>query len=112
SSSAPYAGSRTRPDRAAGVSPSAPHASALRRLRPGAHRATLRGAAAGEPAVRDAPAVLVYTSTFWRNAWKYRARTYRHCFWDAGTILANLLAVASATGRPVRVVQGFADDDA
>jgi len=55
--------------------------------------------------------VLVYTSTFWRNAWKYRARTYRHCFWDAGTILANLLAVASATGRPVRVVQGFADDD-
>src|SRR5262249_32157951 len=59
----------------------------------------------------DAPAVLVYTSTFWRNAWKYRARAYRHCFWDAGTILANLLAVAAAAALPARVVQSFVDAD-
>jgi SagB-type dehydrogenase family enzyme len=95
----------------AGVYHFGPHDFALRRLRAGDHRTTLVAAAAGEPAVRDAPAVLVYTSTFWRNAWKYRARTYRHCFWDAGTILANLLAVASAAGQPARVVQSFADVD-
>ena len=93
----------------AGVYHFGPHDFALRRLRAGDHRATLVAAAAGEPSVGDAPVVLVYTSTFWRNAWKYRARAYRHCFWDAGTILANLLAVASATGQPARVVQAVVD---
>jgi SagB-type dehydrogenase family enzyme len=97
------------PDLDAGVYHFGPHDFALRRLRTGDHRATVVAAAAGEPAVRDAPVVLVYTSTVWRNAWKYRARTYRHCFWDAGTILANLLAVASATGHAARVVQAFVD---
>ncbi len=93
----------------AGVYQFGPHDFALRRLRAGDHRATLVAAAAGEPSVGDAPVVLVYTSTFWRNAWKYRARAYRHCFWDAGTILANLLAVASATGQPARIVQAVVD---
>src|SRR5512141_3158319 len=63
----------------------------------------------GEPAVAAAPALLVCTSTFWRNAWKYQARAYRHCFWDSGTLLANLLAVAAADGVPARVVLGFVD---
>jgi SagB-type dehydrogenase family enzyme len=99
------------PDLDAGVYHFGPHDFALRRLRTGDYRATVADAAGGEPAVREAPAVLVYTSTFWRNAWKYRARAYRHCFWDSGTILANLLAVASATGQPVRVVQSFTDAD-
>ena len=53
----------------------------------------------------------VCTSTFWRNAWKYQARTYRHCFWDDGTLLANLLAVAAAVDLPARVVLGFVDDE-
>src|SRR5262249_13949501 len=99
------------PDLAAGVSPFGPHDFALRRLREGDHRRTLVAAAVDESAVRGAPAVVVYSSTFWRNAWKYRARTYRHCFWDSGTILANLLAVASGTGRAARVVQSFVDAD-
>ena len=106
-----YAVCASLPGLDAGVYHFGPHDFALRRLRAGDHRAALVDAAADEPAVRDAPVALVYTSTFWRNAWKYRARTYRHCFWDAGTILANLLAVASATGQPVRVVQGFVDAD-
>src|SRR5262249_37468588 len=99
------------PDLEAGVYHFGPHDFALRRLRAGDHRAALVAAAAGELALRDAPAVLVYTSTFWRNAWKYRARTYRHSFWDAGTILANLLAVAAAGALPARVVQSFVDAD-
>ena len=66
-------------------------------------------ATAAEPAIVDAPVVLVAASTFWRNAWKYQARTYRHCFWDSGTILANLLAASAATDMPARVVLGFVD---
>jgi hypothetical protein len=49
-------------------------------------------------------------STYWRNSWKYQDRAYRHCFWDNGTILANLLAVAAAHDLPARVVAGFVDD--
>ncbi|HEY7698242.1 MAG TPA: nitroreductase family protein, partial [Vicinamibacteria bacterium] len=48
-------------------------------------------------------------STYWRNAWKYRERAYRHCFWDSGTLLANLLAEAAALDFPVRVDLGFQD---
>jgi hypothetical protein len=55
--------------------------------------------------------ILVSTSTFWRNAWKYRARAYRHAWWDDGTLLANLLALAAAERIPARVVLGFGDDD-
>jgi SagB-type dehydrogenase family enzyme len=87
------------------------HDKALRRLRSGDFRGFLAAAAGDETSVRDAPASIVFTSTFWRNAWKYRARTYRHSFWDSGTILANMLAVASANGLHARVVQGFVDDD-
>ncbi|HEY7676103.1 MAG TPA: SagB/ThcOx family dehydrogenase [Candidatus Methylomirabilis sp.] len=85
------------------------HDAALRRLRGGDYRAVLAGATGGEPAVAAAPTVVVCTSTYWRNAWKYRARTYRHCFWDTGTILANLLAAAAAQRLPARVILGFAD---
>ena len=98
------------PDLPAGVYHFGPHDFALRRLRAGDYRRALVDATAEEPAVAAAPALLVCTSTFWRNAWKYEARAYRHCFWDAGTILANLLAVAAADGVPARVVLGFVDD--
>ena len=64
----------------------------------------------GEPSLAEAPAVLVFTSTFWRNSWKYRARAYRHCYWDSGALLANLLAEASGHDLPAKVVLGFADD--
>ncbi|MBX3023623.1 SagB family peptide dehydrogenase [bacterium] len=97
------------PGLAAGVYQFGPHDGALHQLRRGDFRAVLAEASGGEPAVAAAPALLVCASTFWRNAWKYQARTYRHCFWDAGTLLANLLAVAAADGVPARVVVGFAD---
>jgi SagB-type dehydrogenase family enzyme len=99
------------PDLEAGVYHFGPHDSALRRLRAGDHRAAVVTATAGEPAVAAAPAIVAATSTFWRNAWKYQSRTYRHCFWDDGTLTANLLAVAAAVGLPARVVLGFVDGD-
>lgn len=49
------------------------------------------------------------TSTFWRNAWRYKARAYRHAFWDAGTSLANFLGVSASLGLRTTVVLGFAD---
>jgi SagB-type dehydrogenase family enzyme len=86
------------------------HDFALRRLRRGDFRGELVLATAGEPAVASAPVVLICSSTFWRNSWKYQARAYRHCFWDSGTILANLLAITAAQRVPARVVCGFVDD--
>jgi SagB-type dehydrogenase family enzyme len=55
--------------------------------------------------------VLVLTGILWRSAWKYGARAYRHLFWDAGTLLANLLALAAAEGLEARLVTGFVDAD-
>ena len=82
---------------------------ALRRLRKGDYRSTLVGASGNHPAMEAAPAILVCTGTYWRNAWKYRARTYRHCFWDSGTILANLLAISASHNVPAKIVAGFED---
>ena len=98
------------PDLAAGVYHFSPHDFALRQLRTGDHRAVVVAATGVESAVAHAPAVVACSSTFWRNAWKYQARTYRHCFWDNGTLLANLLAVARATDVPAHLVLGFADE--
>ena len=87
-----------------------PHADRFDVLRTGDYRGVLAAATGGETAVADAPVTVVATSTWWRNAWKYRSRTYRHAFWDSGTILANLLAVAHGTGHRARVLAGFADE--
>ncbi len=78
-------------------------------LRKGDFRGNLAQATALEPAVAHAPATIVCTGTYWRNAWKYAARTYRHFGWDGGTLLANMLAVAAASGLPAKVVLGFVD---
>jgi len=93
----------------AGVYHFEPRSFTLRRLRAGDYRGVLAQASGREPAVTHAPVTVVCTSTYWRNAWKYQARTYRHCFWDAGTLLANLLAAAAAREVPARVVAGFVD---
>jgi SagB-type dehydrogenase family enzyme len=93
----------------AGVYHFAPAEFGLRRLRAGDYRDVLVKATAAEPAVALAPMTIVCTATYWRNAWKYQARTYRHFGWDNGTLLANLLAVATALGLPAKVVCGFVD---
>ena len=81
----------------------------LRLLRKGDFRRNLAQATAMEPAVAHAPATIICTGTYWRNAWKYQARTYRHFGWDNGTLLANLLAVAAASGLAAEIVLGFVD---
>ncbi len=83
----------------------------LGRLRKGDFRGNLAQATAMEPAVARAPATIVCTGTYWRNAWKYQARTYRHFGWDGGTLLANMLAVSAASGLPAEIVLGFVDGE-
>jgi len=93
----------------AGVYHFVPAEFGLRQLRAGDYRSVLVEASGGEPAIAHAPLTIVCTCTYWRNAWKYQARTYRHFGWDNGTLLANLLAVATALGLPAKVVCGFVD---
>ena len=93
----------------AGVYHFDPGRTVLTCLRKGDYRHALVEATGNEPAVVNAPAVLVYTDVFWRNAVKYQAREYRHAFWDSGTIIANTLATAVACGLPANVVTGFMD---
>lgn len=94
----------------AGVYHYNPSEHALKMLRQGDFRRVLLEASGNEPSLESAPAALVYTDVFWRNAVKYQARAYRHAFWDSGTIIANTLAEASAWKIPARLIAGFFDD--
>src|SRR3984893_10917333 len=91
----------------AGVYHFGPAEFGLRKLRAGDYRKVLIEATANEPAIAHAPLTMVCTGTYWRNAWKYQERTYRHFGWDNGTLLANLLAVAPSLGLAANVVWGF-----
>ncbi len=81
----------------------------LRQLRAGDYRQTLIEATGSEAAIAHAPVIILCTGTYWRNAWKYHSRTYRHFGWDNGTILANLLAMSAAAELPARIVTAFVD---
>jgi SagB-type dehydrogenase family enzyme len=54
---------------------------------------------------------LVLTGLHARTGWKYLERGYRHVWWDAGTMLANLLALAAARGLEPRLYTAFADGE-
>ena len=93
---------------AAGVHHFAPLEVGLTTLRDGDHR-DLLAAGTGAPEVAAAPCSLVLTGVPFRTAWKYGERGYRHLFWDAGSMLGNLLALAEAFGLSARVYVGFVD---
>ena len=99
------------PDLDAGVYHFNPADVSLRLLRRGDFRGNLAHVTAMEPALAHAPATIICTGTYWRNAWKYQARTYRHFGWDNGTLLANMLAVSAASGLSAEIVLGFVDAD-
>ncbi|HXW93477.1 MAG TPA: SagB family peptide dehydrogenase [Terriglobales bacterium] len=82
----------------------------LRKLRAGDFRRVLVEATACESSLVDAPVIVICTGTYWRNAWKYQERTYRHFGWDNGTILANLLAISTSLKLPAKIICGFVDD--
>ena len=94
----------------AGVYQYGVHDNALRRIRSGDFRGVLTDATASDENIANSPLTIVYTSVFWRNAWKYQERAYRHAFWDGGTILANSLALAASRNLPSKVITGFVDE--
>lgn len=105
-----YLATAERSDLPAGLYHYSAHDHALRRLRSGDMRGALLDATGGYGPVAAAPLLIALTSTFWRNAWKYQARAYRHAFWDSGVILANLLGLTVASGDLTSIVMGFDDD--
>ena len=62
----------------------------------------------GPPPSGGAPA-LVVTGVPWRTGWRYRERGYRHVYWDAGTMLAQFLALADSAGLTARLHSRFPD---
>lgn len=62
----------------------------------------------GPPPGGGAP-TLVVTGVPWRTGWRYRERGYRHMYWDAGTMLAQTLAVADSAGLTARLHSRFPD---
>jgi len=62
----------------------------------------------GPPPRGEAPAVVV-TGVPWRTGWRYRERGYRHVYWDAGTMLAQLLALADSAGLSASLYTRFPD---
>ncbi|HEX7746417.1 MAG TPA: SagB family peptide dehydrogenase [Micromonosporaceae bacterium] len=93
---------------AAGLYHFAPEAFCLEELSTGDCRPALADAVAA-PQVAATPLVVVVTGIPWRTAWKYAERGWRHVYWDAGTLLANVLAVAEGHGLPANVLLGFVD---
>jgi SagB-type dehydrogenase family enzyme len=98
------------PGLAAGVYHYSAQDHSLRLLRAGDFRAVVVEATGYEPAVAAAPVIAIATSTFWRNAWRYQERAYRHVYWDTGTLFTSLLPVAADAGLPTKVILGFADE--
>ncbi|HWL36174.1 MAG TPA: nitroreductase family protein [Frankiaceae bacterium] len=62
----------------------------------------------GPPPRGEAPAVVV-TGIPWRTGWRYRERGWRHVYWDAGTMLAQLLAAADSAGVAAALHSTFPD---
>ncbi|HEX3300844.1 MAG TPA: hypothetical protein VHW68_12145 [Actinomycetota bacterium] len=62
----------------------------------------------GPPPDAGAPTV-VATGVPWRTGWRYRERGYRHVYWDAGTMLSQLLAVATSAGTEPSLFTRYPD---
>ena len=80
-------------------------------LPPGVHsyRPVEHALAQVAPPPAGAIPALVVTGVPWRTGWRYRERGYRHVFWDAGTMLSQVLALASSAGLGARLYTAFPD---
>ena len=62
----------------------------------------------GPPPREGAPTIVV-TGVPWRTGWRYRERGYRHVYWDAGTMLAQLQIAADSAGLSASLYSRFPD---
>ena len=93
----------------AGVYHFGPDTFLLTELRQGDYRGELARAAGRDELIAAAPVTIILSTVFWRSSWKYRTRGYRYCFWDNGTVAANLLATVAASGLPAHLYNAFLD---
>ncbi len=61
------------------------------------------------PPTQGDTTTLVVTGVPWRTGWRYAERGYRHLYWDAGTLLAQLEAASAAAGLGPRLRTVFPD---
>ena len=61
------------------------------------------------PAPHGVATAIVVTGIPWRTGWRYAERGFRHLYWDAGTMLANTLALAESGGYRPRLLTRFPD---
>ena len=61
------------------------------------------------PAAAGGGTTLIVTGVPWRTGWRYAERGWRHLYWDAGTLLAQLSAAATSAGLPAALRTGFPD---
>ena len=70
----------------------------------------LLGIFAGNWLPPDPPLVFVLSSIVWREAWKYKDRSYRYCLHDIGHAWQALALAARAMGCESFAVGQFEDD--
>jgi len=62
----------------------------------------------GPPGTGEATTLIV-TGVPWRTSWRYAERGFRHVYWDAGSMLAQTLALAESSGLGPRLWTRFDD---
>ena len=61
------------------------------------------------PPAEGERSTLVVTGVPWRTGWRYAERGWRHLYWDAGTLCAQLFAASDAAGLRPRLRSTFPD---
>jgi SagB-type dehydrogenase family enzyme len=61
------------------------------------------------PAAQGDTTTLVVTGVPWRTGWRYAERGWRHMYWDAGTLLSQLIAAVASVGSTPQLRTLFPD---
>jgi SagB-type dehydrogenase family enzyme len=83
----------------------------LELLRAGDLKEEISAAAMDQGLCGKAGATFVYTAVFARSEWKYRERSYRYFYLDAGHMAAQLSLAAVAQGLGTCQIAAFYDDE-
>lgn len=87
-----------------------PHVFDLEFIKEGDHSRELADAALYQDIVSRCQVTFIWSAIVARDMWKYRERTYRYIYLDAGHIAQNLYLAAEAAGLGVCTVGAFYDD--
>ena len=83
----------------------------LEYLKKGDFSEKLTEAALQQTVIQSAQATVIWSSLIARGRWKYRQRSYRYVYLDAGHIGQNIYLAGEALGLGVCAVGAFYDDD-